>query len=143
MRKQLGIRLVAILLLGVQARSGEAGDLLAKIKSVGREGVGNVEASKAWRELVKLGPDALIDILTGMDDANATAANWIRGAVDAIAEGELNAGRPLPNAKLEAFVRDRKRNGRARRQAFEWLSRVDKTVAGRPVTRILDDPGAG
>src|SRR5262249_32486740 len=109
-------------------------------KAVGREGAGNVEASKAWREVVQLGPTVLIDVLTAMDDADATAANWLRSAVDAVAERELQAGRQLPAAKLEAFLLDTKRNGRARRQAFEWLARVDKSATDRLIPGMLDDP---
>jgi hypothetical protein len=141
MRKQLKMGIVAaVLVFALPARAGDADALLAKLKAVGREGAGNVEASKAWRELVRLGPGVLIDALTALDGAETTAANWIRSAVDAIAEGEVNAGRPLPAAKLEAFVLDTKRNGRARRQAFEWLSRIDKTAPDRLIPGMLDDP---
>lgn len=140
MRKRLGIGMALLLALAGPVRAGEADVLLGKIKAVGREGAGNVEASTAWRELVRLGPGALIDVLTAMDDADATAANWICAAVDAIAERELDAGRALPAAKLEAFVLDTKRNGRARRQAFDWLARVDKTAPDRLIPGMLDDP---
>src|SRR5262245_45500558 len=141
MRIRLGIGVVvAGLLFAGPSRAGDTDRLLSKIKAVGREGAGNVEASKAWRQLVQLGPGVLIDVLTGMDDADATAANWIRSAADAIAERELNAGRALPAKELEAFVLDTKRNGRARRQAFEWLTRVDKSAPDRLIPGMLDDP---
>jgi hypothetical protein len=141
MRKWLGKGVVvAVMALSSTLRAGEADTLLARLKAVGREGAGNVEASKAWRELVRLGPGALIDVLAAMDDADPTAANWIRAAADAIAERELDAGRPLPAAKLEAFIRETQHNGRARRQAFEWLSRVDKTAPDRLLPGMLDDP---
>ena len=91
--------------------------LLASIKSVGREGAGNAEAASAWRELARHGAEELPTILAAFDDADTTAANWLRGAVDAIAERELNAGRPLPVAKLEAYVKETKHNGPARRLA--------------------------
>src|SRR5262245_60363434 len=116
MRKLL-ILAVVMLALATPAIAGEADAQLAKLKAVGREGAGKVEASKAWRDLVRRGPDVLIDVLTALDDADATAANWICAAVDAIAEREVQAGRRLPAAKLEAFVLDTKRNGRARRLA--------------------------
>jgi hypothetical protein len=99
-----------------------------------------VEAARAWKELVRLGPGPLIDTLAALDDANDTAGNWIRSAADAIAERELQAGRPLPTARLEAFVRETSHNGRARRQAFEWLARVDKSAPDRLLPGMLDDP---
>src|SRR5437588_11564531 len=70
--------------------------LLARIKAVAREGAGNAEAGRAWKELVRLGPDALPAILTAMDGADPTASNWLRTAVDAIAERTLAAHQSLP-----------------------------------------------
>src|SRR5205085_2645302 len=111
MRNRLGMGMfITALVLAAPGRAGEADALLARLKAVGREGAGNVEASKAWRDLVRLGPGVLIDVLAAMDDADTTAANWIRAAVDAIAERELQAGRSLPAAKLEAFVLETKHN---------------------------------
>ncbi len=133
---------IFVLFLGFVSRgsAGEADALLARIKTVGREGKRNVEAARAWKELVRLGPGALVDTLAGLDEANDTAANWIRSAADAIAERELQAGRPLPAAQLEAFIRDTSHNGRARRQAFEWLARSDKSAPDRLLPGMLDDP---
>jgi hypothetical protein len=122
--------------------AADPGPLLQRIKAVGREGAGNVEAAAAWRELTKLGPDVLPDILTALDDADPIAANWLRNAVDAIADRALAARQPLPAAKLEAFVRDTRHAGPARRLAYEWLVRVDPAAPGRLLPGMLDDPGA-
>jgi hypothetical protein len=116
--------------------------LLGRIKAVGKEGRGNAEAGKAWRELVQTGPDALLPTLAALDDADATGANWLRTAVDAIAEHELTAGRPLPAARLEEFVKQTKHSGSARRLAYDWLVRVDKTAPDRLLPGMLEDPGA-
>jgi hypothetical protein len=124
------------------AAGAEVGPLVARIKAVGAEGAGNVEAAKAWRELARCGPEALTDILAGFDGADATAANWLRAAVDAIAERELTASRKLPADKLEAFVRDTRRPGPARRLAYDWLVRVDPKAPDRLLPGMLQDPGA-
>src|SRR5262249_27626549 len=92
------------------AADGRAAPLVARIKAVGKEGAGNSDAARAWRELVQLGPAALFDVLAGID-TDAVSANWLRSAVDAIAERELNAGRALPVKGLEAFVTDTKHSG--------------------------------
>jgi hypothetical protein len=135
--------ILSVPLIGVSGvRGADAGPLLARLKSVKAEGGGNVEASKAWRELVALGPDALLPTLTALDDADATAANWLLTAVDAIAEHELAAGRSLPAAKLEAFVLDTKHNGPARRLAYEWLTQVDPKAPERLLPGMLQDPNA-
>lgn len=131
---------VALLAAVPATAAGEAGPLLAKIKAVGREGAGNVEAAEAWRGLVRLGPDVLVEVLAAQDGADPTAANWLRAAADAIAERETQAGRPLPVKALEAFVLDTGHNPRARRQAYEWLTREDQAAPARLLPRMLDDP---
>jgi hypothetical protein len=123
------------------AHAAEVGPLLAKIKAVGGEGKGNDDAAKAWRLLANEKPEALPEILTAFDGANVIATNYLRAAVDAIAERELNAGRTLPADQLEAFVKNTKRSGLARRVAYEWLARVDKTAPDRLLPGMLLDPG--
>jgi len=117
----------------------EATSLLATIKAVGREGSGNVEAGKAWRELVRLGPAALPAVLAAFDDADATVANWLRPAVDTIAERALAAKQPLPTAELERFIAQQHHSGIARRLAYEWLARVDPNAPGRLLPGMLHD----
>jgi hypothetical protein len=124
------------------AAAQEVESLLKQIKSVGKEGKGNAAATKAWRELARLGPDALPGILAGMDDADVVTTNWIRAAVESIADRAVTGGGKLPTDKLEAFVLNRKHSGPARRLAYECLLRVDKTAPGRLLPGMLDDPGA-
>jgi hypothetical protein len=131
---------VFLLVLRPPGSAGEADALLARIKSVGREGAGNAEAGQAWRELVRLGPAALLPTLAAMDGADATAANWLRTAVDAIAEHEQAAGKALPADKLEEFVRQTSHAGPARRLAYEWLTRTDRTAPDRLLPGMLQDP---
>lgn len=113
---------------------------LERLRRVGREGRGNAEATKAWRQLVDEGTPALLPTLKALNDATPEAANWLRSAVDAIAERELTAGRPLPAKELEAFVLEVKNEPRARRLAYEWLSRADKTAPTRLLPGMLQDP---
>lgn len=144
MLDRLHRRLAGALLLALAAApcavAADAGPLLARIKAVKGEGEGNEAAGKAWRELVALGPDALPAILTAFDDADDTSANWLRAAVDAVAEQEMTAGRKLPADKLEAFVKETKHSPAARRLAYEWLTRIDKTTPDRLLPGMLNDP---
>jgi hypothetical protein len=137
----VGFWALVLLAWGARAAAAEdVGPLIARIKAVGSEGAGNAEASAAWRELAERGPDALPTILAGLDGAGDVAANWLRAAVDAIAERAVEAGRPLPADQLEAFVRQRRHAGTARRLAYEWLCRVDATAPRRLLPGMLDDP---
>jgi hypothetical protein len=137
-------RLVGPLLLALAATpfaaAADPGPLLARLKAVGPEGEGNAEAGRAWRDLVALGPDALPAILTAFEGADDRAANWLRAAVDAVAEREVNAGRALPADKLEAFVKETKHAPAARRLAYEWLTRTDRTTPERLLPGMLNDP---
>jgi hypothetical protein len=122
--------------------AGDRASLIARIKAVGKEGAGNDAAARAWKELTKEGPAALIDILAGLDDAGPVAANWLRSAVDAVAEKTLSLGKPLPADQLETFVRDTRHSASARRLAYEWLTRVDPKAPDRLLPGMLTDPGA-
>src|SRR5215471_4555800 len=113
---------------------------LQAILAVGERGQGNVAAAKAWQELVKADAAALPEILAALDRASPLAANWLRGAIDSIAERELASRGKLPMAKLEKFTLDTSHNPRARRLAYEWLARADKTAPDRLIPSMLNDP---
>jgi hypothetical protein len=120
----------------------DVGQYIAWIKAVGTKGTGNTEAAHAWNELVRLGPNVLVDLLTALNDADPLAANWLRNAFDAIAERALADGQPLPADKLEAFVKHTRNAGKPRRLAFEWLTRVDAGARERLLPAMLTDPGS-
>jgi hypothetical protein len=122
--------------------AAEVQPLLAKIKAVGNEGQGNSQAARAWRRLAACSPDVLPQILAALDDANPTAANWLRSLVEAMVDRTLATGRGLPADKLEAFVLDTRHAGPARRLAYDCLSRVDKTARERLIPGMLHDPAA-
>jgi hypothetical protein len=136
----LGTAILALVPSPQISTAADAVSLLATIRAVGREGSGNAEAARAWRELARLGPAALPDVLAAFDGADATAANWLRAAVDAIAERALAAKQPLPAAELEQFIARQQHDGAARRLAYEWLTRVDNTAPGRLLPGMLNDP---
>lgn len=121
------------------AAAAELGKPLETIRSVGPFGQGNQAAEQAWRELSQAGPEALIAILTALDDANPLAANWLRSAVDTVAGKALESGKLDPDP-LETFVLDRHHAPRARRLAYEWLAKVDTTAPERLIPGMLDDP---
>jgi hypothetical protein len=128
------------ILAGAGWTAESAADLLAKIKAVGKEGKGNAEAGKAWKELVKLGPDVLTQVLAAMDDNDLATTNWLRPAVDAIAEKALQAREPLPVKQLEKFISETRNPQVGRQTAYEWLVRADKSAPARLLPGMLHDP---
>jgi hypothetical protein len=131
---------LSITFLSPRVASADVSSLLIRIKTVGREGQGNVEAIKAWQELVKQGPAALPAVLTGMNDADPTALNWLRAAVETIADQAISTKQPLPADQLELFVKDTKHSGASRRLAYEVLQRIDPSASTRLIPGMLNDP---
>jgi hypothetical protein len=114
--------------------------LLDTLKKVGTEGAHNPAAAQAWRDLAQQGADALLPILAAFDDGKAVSDNWLRPAVDAIVERELQANRPLPAEKLEAFLKQTSNPGGGRKLAYELLVKVDPKAPDRLLPGLLNDP---
>lgn len=139
--KKAIVSLAFALLLPLPVRGqADVSSLLVRIKSVGKEGKGNVEAIRAMQELVKQGPGVLPVVLAGMDDADPTALNWLRSAVENIADKALQAKQPIPADQLEVFVKDTRHSGLSRRLAYEVLARVDPSASTRLIPGMLNDP---
>lgn len=113
---------------------------LRKLLAVDREGKGNVEAAKAWRDLAATRPKHLTDVLAGLDHAGPLAANWIALAAETIAQRAEENGQALPGDQLKRFVLDTTHAPRARRLAFEWLGRADRDTAQALLPEFLHDP---
>jgi hypothetical protein len=123
------------------AQSESLVPLLKTIRDVGPEGKGNLAASQAWAELAaRSNVDQLPVILGAIDGASPLAANWLRSAVDTLAERQVREGGQLPIAELEKFLHERQHDARARRLAYEWIARNDSTAAERLIPQMLDDP---
>ena len=138
--------LLAVLLLGLAAGADlvlaatELSSLLETVRSVSNDGRESQEARRAWRELVKVDAGEITRILEAIDGATPQAANWLRAAVDTVAERALAADQELPQSDLRRFVRDRGQDPRARRLAFEWLVRVNRGAADQLIGQMLHDP---
>jgi hypothetical protein len=115
-------------------------ELLGRIKAVGTEGKGNASAAAAWRELVELGPPALVPILKELDDNRLVVVNWLRPAVDAIAERVTRGNGKLPTEELEPFLAERANPSLGRALAYDLIVKSDPTAADRWLPKFLDDP---
>jgi hypothetical protein len=135
------MRWASLAILAFCSPDGDLPALLDKIKAVRAEGEGNAEASEAWKQVVARGPEALFPILAAFDGAGLRAANWLRAAIDAVAEEAIAKSRPLDAKGLEAFVLDLKHSGEGRHVAYEWLVRLDPAAPDRLLPGLLDDPG--
>jgi hypothetical protein len=133
--------MVMLIELGSVLCAAETGDLIETVKAVGPEGRGNAAAIEAVKELSAGSSASLIPLLSAMDDASPLAANWLRGAFEAVAAKAVKS-RKLPAKELEAFIVDTKRDVHARRLAYEWVLKVDPSLSERLIPKMLQDPGA-
>ena len=113
---------------------------ITAIRNVSREGQGNEAAAAAVRTLSSAASSDLVQILAGFENASPLAANYLRNAVETVADRHLAAGKSLPNKQLEVFVQKRSNDPRARRLAFEVLAKVDATATDRLIPTMLLDP---
>lgn len=138
-------RLLALfVLLGAISTETAAADishLIHSITAVEAKGVGHQQAARAVEQLQAEGATAVLPIIKAMDQANPLAFNWLQGAFESVADSALQSGE-LSAKELEAFVLDRTHNGRARKLAFDWLTKVDKTAEDRLIPNMLDDPSS-
>ena len=110
------------------------------VLAVGPEGLGNGAAGEAVKSLSAGSGADLPEILAAMDGANDYALNWLRAAIEVIAQREMAAGKRLPAAELETFLNDKKHHPRARRLAYELIGRVDAGRAHQMLPGFVNDP---
>lgn len=136
----MSVLFLTCVLMAPPAKTADIGNAILAIHKVGAEGSGSIEAGAAWRQLAKLPPEQLPLLLAGMDGANDLASNYLRAAVDSMAERAIRAGKPLPIDELKSFVLDRRHSPRPRRLAYELLAQADAGLAKGLVARMIDDP---
>ncbi|MFO0799604.1 MAG: hypothetical protein U0804_19205 [Gemmataceae bacterium] len=131
---------LALLAAPAPAQPADLAKALAALKGVTKEGAANDAAGPAWKTVVDAGAAGFFPALAAVDDANPTAANWLRSAASAIAEKERTAGRRFEAARLESFVDDTKNAPSARRLAYEVLVTQDPAAPARVLPGRLNDP---
>jgi hypothetical protein len=131
---------LALLAAHAPAQPDDLAKALATLKGVTKEGAANDAAGPAWKTVVDAGAAGFFPALVAVDDANPTAANWLRSAAGAIAEKERKAGRPFVAARLETFVSNTRNAPSARRLAYEVLVAQDPTAPARELPDLLNDP---
>lgn len=137
------IILSSLLLLSITDRSEAETRLQANLKllqQVGPEGQGHANAIRVWQEVAQSPASELTSILGAMRADQPLANNWLRAAVDTIAERTIDAGDSLPLDSLLAYLGDPSHDPRSRRLAFEWILKVDPTQRDRLVPTFLNDP---
>ncbi len=137
--RTIAIGLVVLLYSPVHCAAVEIDELTSTIRNIGPKGEGHVAAQQAWKSLSAQPVSELIAVLDGFQDANQLATNWLRGAVDAIAQNALNESKSLPEKELQAFIIEHDNAPLARLTAYEWLLRVNPTIKESLLPHFLND----
>jgi len=122
------------------AETPDVPSLVSAINAVGPKGASHRQAISAWKQLAQAEAAQIPDILTGMNASGRLSANWLRSAVEAIAQRHLASDGELPQAELERFLADTTHGPRARRLAYELIRRVDPSAEGRLIPGLIHDP---
>ena len=122
----------------IKAGDGNKASELAKSLNDAQPRGGNSELlGQKWKALIAEGQDGVPAILKAMDPQKPLGLNWLRPALDAVLEKEKASSKTL--SFLQSFVRDVNEPGVARRQAFEWLQKLEPEKAQNLVSGFLND----
>ena len=138
--RRLTLGLVSGLLTLVSVTGAVPAPALNALRSVGPEGQGHEAAQRAWPLVAAVPAKDLPQLLAALDGANDYAMNWIRTAIEAVAQREMGSGGTLPVASLEQFLKDTRHNPKARRLCFDLIRQADPKAAEALVPGFLNDP---
>jgi hypothetical protein len=131
---------VCVAMLSRGMAGGAPADLEA-IRRVGSEGAGNEAATAAWKVVAGEAPERMPAILKAMNGANPLAQNWLRAAVETVADRARVEGK-VPAAELGELVKDTTNDAAPRLLAFELLMRDAPKAAAELRPGLLNDPAA-
>src|SRR5262245_33331973 len=111
-------------------------DAVAKSKTTA-----SPQARVAWDKLVAAGPAVLPRLLETMNTPDTVVANWLRTAFERIVDNEQKkGGKGIDVDALLVFVKDAKKQGRARRLALETVDQLRPGTSEKLIAGWLDDP---
>ena len=113
---------------------------LAALAAVDKDGKGHAAAQQAMRDLSNAPAADLPAILLPSTRRLRLVPTGFATPSRAWPIASSSQKRPLPTAELEAFVRDKSHQPRARRLAYEWLVKVDPSATDRLIPGMLLDP---
>jgi len=113
--------------------------LTSEINAIGEGGKGYPAAVKAMESLSKAEPSEIPEILRQIQDDHPVAANWLRGAVESIAEKSRDSGNPLPESTYIDFIAETSNGAKARTIAFHLLKVQDEEAAEKLIPNFEND----
>jgi len=130
---------LALLLIASPLLASEAEQLTQKINAISEEANGYPAAVQAVTALSQLDAEAIPEVLAAMKQDRPVAANWLRGAVEAIADKARQAGQPIANEALIEFIESDQHAPKARSVAYHLLKEQDEAAAQKLIPSFAND----
>lgn len=138
-RSTLFVALVVLTTTAASLRAATVEELTTTVNAIGSDGRGFPEAVQAVQALSKLDAKAIPQILASFDDEKPIAANWLRGAVESVAQNGRESGSPLPDETLVTFIEDDNQSSKARTVAFHLLKNQNESAAKELIPSFEND----
>lgn len=119
--------------------AGEATELSQQINAISSEADGYPEAVKAVAALSQMNAAAIPEVLAAMQEDRPVAANWLRGAVEAIADKARQEGAPISSEVLIQFINTNTHSPKSRSVAYHLLKQQDKEAATQLIPSFEND----
>lgn len=130
---------IVLMLSASSLVAGEATELSEKINAISSDAVGYPAAVEAVAALSNMNADAIPEVLAAMKQDRPVAANWLRGAVEAIADKARQEGNPIANGTLIAFIETNSHSPKSRSVAFNLLKQQDDAAAQKLIPSFEND----
>jgi len=117
----------------------EAAKLAQQINAIGSEADGYPAAAEAVTALSKMNADAIPTVLAAMQEDRPVASNWLRGAVEAMADKARREGSPIAKDTLIAFIDDQQHSPKSRSVAYHLLKQQDESAAKKLIPSFEND----
>lgn len=128
------------LALAAPAEATSLDEAISTVRTASPTAATSDQVRAAWKTLATASPSEIPTILRGMDDSNPAVENWIRTAVDQVAQRTLDSGGDLPKSSIIELLADTSAAPRARRTAYELLEKIDENKAHKLLAEMVDDP---
>ncbi len=124
----------------LSASGADLDSALKTLQTIGPMGHDNQAAQRSWQVVSQASAAELPVLLGALDTASVIGSNYLRSAIEAVADRHLRQANPDAQRTLQAFLNDTTHHPRARRLAFDLLTRLDPGVPDRLIPTFINDP---
>jgi len=130
---------LCFLIIVTSLQAADVAPLAKAVNSIGPDGKNYGAAIDAVKQLSQMEADQIPQILNAIDGSKPVAANWLRAAVESIADRNRTANRPIPAAMLTNYIADKTHPAKGRVVAFRLLQKQSEGHAAELIPSFAND----